>query len=323
MEQIDHALNIYLCARKAFQQMDFSRARKLSKEYQNAINYSKFPKTDSRENKSISVSVVIVAFGGREGLIDCFDSLVNQDDDDFEIILVDNGNNENIHNQLINISMLHIFSPTNLHWTEGRNLGAYFARGRYIVFIDDDGLIDKDYISSVKAAWKHFDFLALRGRIKPKSKSSNLSVAGHYDYGNYPIPAILMAEGNMAIKKDVFEAVGGFDPLVLGGEGLELTYRLLKKFPGRDIYYWPGLLMFHDFVKGKNMLAKKKRHAITYSYFEYISPEINKMQILYSSWYKSRPGESVTYDQRSFIEKLYAKIQEKTIRLITHGLKKG
>jgi glycosyltransferase involved in cell wall biosynthesis len=249
-------------------------------------------------------------------------SIICQNDKDFEIILVDNGKNEKIHKQLKNYPMLHIFSPINLFWTEGRNLGAYFAKGDYIVFIDDDGLISKDYISSVKAAWKQFDFLAIRGRMKPKSKSSNSSAAGHYDYGNYPMPAILMAEGNMAIKKDVFQSVGGFDPLVLGGEGLELTHRLFRKFPGRDIYYWPGLLMYHDFVKGKNMLEKKKRHALTSSYFQYLSPEINEIQLLYSNWYKSRPGHSVRYDKRTFFEKLNAKIQEKTIRFITHVLRK-
>jgi glycosyltransferase involved in cell wall biosynthesis len=315
------AFSIYLSARKAFQQMDFPIARKLSSEYQSAINYDSFPKTDSRKNKPVSVSVIIVAFGGRQGLIECLDSLANQKDDDFEIILVDNGNNENIHKQLASYPMLHVFSPINFHWTEGRNVGAHFAKGNHIVFIDDDGLISQDYILSVKEAWSNFDFLAIRGRIKPKSKSSNLSVAGHYDYGNYPMPSILMAEGNMAIKKDVFDAVGGFDPLVLGGEGLELTYRLFKNFPGRDIYYWPGLLMYHDFVKGKNMLEKKKRHAITSAYFEYLAPEINELQILYSHWYKSRPGESVTYDQRSFSEKLSAKIQEKTIKLINQVLR--
>ena len=321
MKKTDQAFNTYLSARKAFQEMEFSHARELSSEYRNTIDYDSFSKTDSRLEEPVSVSVVIVAFGGRKGVIECLDSLASQKDDDFEIILVDNGNNENIHQQLTNYPMLHVFSPINFHWTEGRNVGSHFARGKYLVFIDDDGLICQDYISSVKAAWNHFDFLAIRGRIKPKTTSSNLSVAGHYDYGDYPMPSILMAEGNMAIKADVFKAVGGFDPLILGGEGLELTHRLFKTFPGRDIYYWPGMLMYHDFVKGRNMLEKKKRHAITSSYFEYIAPEINALQLSYSNWYKSRPGESVTYDQRSFYEKLFAKIQEKSVKLINQVLR--
>ena len=177
MNKTDPAFNIYLSARKAFEQMNFSRARKLSFEYQNTIDYDSFSISDYRIKNPVSVSVIIVAFGGREGLIDCLDSLANQKDNDFEIILVDNGNNENIHNQLANYPMLHIFSPINFHWTEGRNVGAHFAKGKYLVFIDDDGLISQDYIASVKAAWKHFDFSAIRGRIKPKSTSSNLSVA--------------------------------------------------------------------------------------------------------------------------------------------------
>ena len=314
--ELSSALNIYVEARKLYQEENFLAASELSKQYRNNIQYDAFPKTDSRDDKQISVSVVIVAYGGRDGLIDCLESLVNQNDQDFEIILVDNGNNERIHLKLQDYPMLHIHSPVNLHWTEGRNLGAHFARGRFISFIDDDGILDGKYISNVKAAWRQFNFLAVRGRIRPKSKFSNQSVAGHYDYGEYPIPAILMAEGNMAIEKDVFKAVGGFDPLVLGGEGLELTHRLLKQYPGRDIYYWPGLLMYHDFVKGKNMLAKKKRHSITQAYFNFLAPEINQMQRIYSDWYKARSCEGITYDRRSLLDKISAKLQEKAIRWI-------
>jgi GT2 family glycosyltransferase len=194
--------------------------------------------------------------------------------------------------------------------SEGRNLGAYFAQGDLLVFLDDDAIAAPGYVESIMLAWQIFDFSALRGRILPKSSLANQAVSGHYDLGPYPVPAALMTEGNMAIKKEVFLSVGGFDPLVFGGEGTELSHRCIKVMPGKDIYYWPGMLIFHDFARGKNFAAKKQRHAIASEYFNYLAPEINRLQAQYGRWYQMHPNKSVKYDNRGFAKKARAWIIE-------------
>jgi len=238
-----------------------------------------------------------------------------QNDKDFEIILVDNGSNEKIIQLLNDYPIIHISPPINLLPSEGRNVGAYFARGKYLVFLDDDALVHRDYIKSIKAAWNSFDFLAIRGRILQKTKSGNNSFMGHYDFGKYPMPAVLMTEGNMAIRGDMFLQVGGFDPLIFGGEGTELTYRCKKYLPEQDIYYWPEMVIYHDFVRGANLTAKKKRHAIAAAYFNYIAPEITTLAESYFRWYKSRPMGAVVYDNRNLIRKISSYTQEKFIAL--------
>ena len=315
MDKLSNSISLFEKARSLYTEKRFEHARKLIKDYRQSVQYDLITRHDRRADKEVTTSIIIVSFGAEEGLLECLNSLSRQHDKDFEIILVDNGGNETIFLQLENYPLLHLCPPINFLPSEGRNLGAYFARGDYLVFIDDDAIVHPDYVNNLKNAWFSFDFLALRGKILPKSNSANNSFTGHYDLGEYPMPAVLMTEGNMTIKKEVFSAVGGFDPLLFGGEGTELTYRCQKQFPDKDIYYWPKMIIFHDFASGRNLVAKKKRHALASDYFAYLSPEINKLAAGYGRWYQSRPGGTMVYDQRDLTSKARAYAQERLIAL--------
>jgi hypothetical protein len=80
------------------------------------------------------------------------------------------------------------------------------------------------------------------------------SLVGNFDYaptacafenGKYPL------ESNMIVKKDVYEAIGGFNTalpgvvgtLRIGGEGKELFYKILAL--GHTIYYDPSICVHH------------------------------------------------------------------------------
>ena len=68
------------------------------------INYDLFTKCDNRKTHCPAVSVIIVAYNTNVLLIDCLDSLQDQKTKDFEIILIDNGNNENVVDKINRIS---------------------------------------------------------------------------------------------------------------------------------------------------------------------------------------------------------------------------
>jgi len=315
MNSLSNSLQLFKEAHEFYNKKEFGKACEKITKYKKIVEYDFFPQSDKRNGKAISISIIIVSFGSNEAFLECLESLKIQNDNDFEIILVDNGSNGKIAQTLNDQPILHISPPINVLPSEGRNIGAYFARGKYLAFLDDDALAHPNYIKSIRAAWKSFDFLAIRGRILPKSNAGNNFFMGHYDFGNYPMPAILMTEGNMVIRKDIFLKVGGFDPLVFGGEGTELSHRCKKAFPQKDIYYWPEMIIYHDFVRGTNLVAKKKRHAAAAAYFDYLSPEINNLQASYNYWYKSRPMGAIVYDNRSMIRKVRSYIQERFIAL--------
>ena len=315
-DALSNSLALFEAARDCYLNKQFTEARRLIKDYRNTIDYHLIERCDRRPCHLVKVSIIIVSYHSGPGLLECLDSLKNHQDQDFEIILVDNGGNESIQLQLSVYPLLYLSPPVNLLPSEGRNLGAAFARGDYLLFIDDDAVVHPDYVKYVKKAWNCFDFLALRGKILPKDGTSNNSFTGHYDLGEYPIPAVLMTEGNMAIRKDVFNSVGGFDPLLFGGEGTELSWRCWKKYPGKDIFYWPNMIIYHNFVRGNSLVQKKQRHALALEYFNYLSPKIGTLTADYGKWYQTRPGGKMVYDKRGLMKKIRVAVQEKWIAFV-------
>src|SRR5690606_34612826 len=199
--------------------------------YRQHICHDLLPRTDNRPaGQDPAIAVVIVAYRIGNGLIECLDSLQDPSAPPHEIIVVDNGGNESIAEELARRPILHIRMPMNVILSEGRNVGVHFARAPIVAFIDDDAIVARGHLASVVEAFHTFDIAALRGKVLPKSEHPNNSRARHYDLGDTPFPADIDTEGNSAFRTEVFRALGGMDPLLFGGEGVELSYRIASRF---------------------------------------------------------------------------------------------
>lgn len=255
-------------AREHYLARRFAEARATMQSYRQSIDYTQFEQTDCRNTPAPQISVVIVSYQTNQALLECLDSVFNQEGPSFEVILVDNGGNESIHTKLAKLPVLWIKLPINLLPSEGRNIGAHFARGDLLVFLDDDALMTKDYLARAFKTMQETTRIGLRGRIQSKSSSS--SVPGHYDLGASPKPAEFNLEGNMLIRTEIFKNVGGFDPLMFGHEGKELTQRCNRRHPNRVIEYRPELSIQHDFAETDRLEAKRERQAIGQAYLNYL-----------------------------------------------------
>ena len=260
------ALKAFAEARALYQAKRFSEARARMRHYRQRIDYRQLTQRDDREPMQPHSSVIIVSFGAGAALLDCLDSVFSQAASGFEVILVDNGGNEAIYPQLERYPLFCLSSPINFLPSEGRNVGAYFARGKWLIFLDDDALMAPGYLHEVSLAMEAHPYLALRGRILPKSSPSHCSPPKHYDLGDAPLAAQLNLEGNMVIQRDVFKAVGGFDPLMFGHEGREMDQRCRSLFPAQGIYYWPALVIYHDYASEQRLAAKHERQALATEY---------------------------------------------------------
>ena len=76
------------------------------------------------KNKKIKVSVIIVAYNTGKEIIDCLDSLKKQTNKEFDIIVVDNGN-ENL-DVLKNYDLFYIKLNKNYGPSLARNIGVSF-----------------------------------------------------------------------------------------------------------------------------------------------------------------------------------------------------
>jgi glycosyltransferase involved in cell wall biosynthesis len=219
----------------------------------------------------MQLSIVICSYNRASYISDALDSLYKQTAglNAFETIIVDNNSTDNtaeVFSQWIaahtNGSFTYI-TETNQGASFARNTGAAVAKGQWLCFMDDDAVATPNYVENIL---KHIetmpDVVGFGGRIIPKYIPAEpkwmsyyvSSLVGNFDYaptacafenGKYPL------ESNMIVRKDVYDAIDGFNTalpgvvgtLRIGGEGKELFYKILAL--GHTIYYDPAICVHH------------------------------------------------------------------------------
>lgn len=93
----------------------------------------------------MKVSVIVPAYNSEKTIKRCLDSLLNQSFKDIEIIVINDGSNDQtkeILKSYVNYDNILIFNTENHGQSAARNLGLDKASGDYICFVDSD-----DYVS--------------------------------------------------------------------------------------------------------------------------------------------------------------------------------
>lgn len=142
--------------------------------------------------------------------------------------------------------------------SHARNVGARAARGDVLLFCDGDDIADPRWLVSlvsavegVAAAGGHLDEerLAIEGQEhwRPPATPGDL-------------PAFLgrpfLVTANMAVKRDAFEKVGGFDTSLLRGEDIAFSWDLLEH--DLELVYAPEAVMYYRHRQG--MKAMMRQH---------------------------------------------------------------
>ena len=99
---------------------------------------------------NISISILMPVYNSEKFLLETVQAVINQSYIDWELILVDDGSTDNskeICTKLMNDDkrIKYIFQE-NLGVSHTRNVALENAQGKYIVFVDSDDLIHKDYL---------------------------------------------------------------------------------------------------------------------------------------------------------------------------------
>lgn len=96
-------------------------------------------------------SIIIPIYNKELYIKKCVDSITAQTFGDFEVIIINDGSSDNSQKLLEQIpdSRFQVFSTPNGGVSNARNIGLNYASGQYILFIDADDYIDKDYCESI------------------------------------------------------------------------------------------------------------------------------------------------------------------------------
>ncbi len=223
---------------------------------------------------SRSVSVIVTTCANPPTLECCLHSVLDSDYDDFEVIVVDHGPpSPDTARMLVTqfpgeLRLRYLEEP----WSSAsmaRNSGLARAEGVIVAFIDDDSVVDAQWIrNSVEALLDEPDTVCVTGRsaapqaqdgtrLDPELTGEGLTRRTYRQsdtQNGHPLLAYtaggLGTGAGIVMLTDVGRELGGFDPALgpatpaCGGEHIDLLARLLGR--GYAISYEPAAIIWRE-----------------------------------------------------------------------------
>ena len=108
-----------------------------------------------------SVSIIVPIYKAEQFLTQCVDSILKQSEQDFELILIDDGSPDQspamCDEYSKNDPRVRVIHKPNGGVSAARNTGLDLARGAYVVFIDSDDYVDGNYLEEMLRAYHNLE----------------------------------------------------------------------------------------------------------------------------------------------------------------------
>jgi glycosyltransferase involved in cell wall biosynthesis len=217
---------------------------------------------------TVPISAIICTHNREEYLGKAIDSLLVQEDVEYEILVIDNASSDRTH-AVVEARMphprLHYYYEATLGLSVARNRGFGESQGEILAYLDDDAIASPRWLATLLQAYRNNEKLAIAGgkvtliwpeNTEPPSWLSS-SLAGNlglYDLGEEftPIknPGLTPRGLNYSIRRSFLEKIGGFDvnlgrvgTSLLSNEELQMTELALNQ--GWQVAYLPAALVAH------------------------------------------------------------------------------
>lgn len=147
---------------------------------------------------SVKVSIIIAAYNAERFIERCLESVLSQDYNDWELIIVDDGSTDRTREICLeyakNDSRIQIKSVANGGVSTARNKGIERARGEYVMFIDSDDELEDGALTAMAEATSKYnspdilrgEFAAIDGNDQELFKS-NKCIFASKKFRNIPV----------------------------------------------------------------------------------------------------------------------------------------
>ncbi|MEM4379591.1 MAG: glycosyltransferase family 2 protein [Thermoplasmatales archaeon] len=208
-----------------------------------------------------------------------------------ELVLVDNMSEDETREQILDVLNEYnltnrttlIFSDYNRNFAGGNNLGAEFAKGEFLLFLNNDIILIQEIFSNVIARLRQPGIGIVGGKLLyPETKTIQHAGVGFMGPGNpvhvfrhrraddsfvnQPRDVKCVTGACLGITKDLYISLGGFDEVLVNEfEDFDLCLRVNQR--GLKVVYDPKIEAYHAESKspGRVNLLKTVRNA---EYFE-------------------------------------------------------
>lgn len=197
-------------------------------------------------------SIIIPYYKKRQYIKRCLDSVMNQSFQDFEIILVDDGSEDDL-NELLDQNYrgrIKVITQENQGVSVARNIGIANATHEYVAFLDADDCWSPFYLEknasvinreiNVKIIGSHYS------RVKAEVEMDALPL-DYYQFENYFYSAIrntYFTSSSTIIHRNFFNENTGFNSVLKRGEDIDVWLRAVAS--GGNAFYLKNTIVFYS-----------------------------------------------------------------------------
>jgi hypothetical protein len=240
--------------------------------------------TDRVKYNVPQASIILVNYNNQEDLIRCLPGLFLTKDVTYQVILVDNASTDGSPAVLEAAfpGLEVVRAQSNLGFAEGCNLGAKYAQGEYLVFLNPDTVVKPDWLAPLvacleqqpKAGMVTSKILLLEQPGLINTAGNNIHISGitlcrgaRQPEENLTEPTEVSAVSGaaFAIRHSLFDFLGGFDSdYFMYMEDTDLSWR--ARLAGYNCLYEPKSLVYHDYTlkfRGHKTFYQERNRYIT------------------------------------------------------------
>lgn len=218
----------------------------------------------------VCVSVVVPTFNGAQFVADTLQAVLAQTQPDVELIIVDDGSTDTTLEVVARVSpTAQVQCQANAEVSAARNRGLALARGRYVIFLDQDDIWHPDMLQR-QVAWldahadhdvvvcpyQHWPARADGSYLPPdqawphRREGTDPEFTG-WVYHQFLLDCWALTSGTL-MRRQAVVAAGGFDEALGYSEDWDLWIRLSQR-SRFALLRWPTVLYRQHPVQGSRM----------------------------------------------------------------------
>ena len=195
----------------------------------------------SVKEHAMKYSFIIPVYNRPDEVDELLDSLTRQTIRDFEVVVVEDGSSvpcKEVVDKYADRLTIHYYNKENSGPGQTRNYGVERANGEYMLILDSDCILPEKYLEMVEADLQRQKADAFGGPDRAHESFTDVQKAINYAMtsffttggirgGKKKLDKFYPRSFNMGVRKDVYQALGGFSKMRFG-EDIDFSIRIFK-----------------------------------------------------------------------------------------------